>query len=507
MTNQRIFRPNRETSLRLSVFKNAVVHQASHRSRAIASLTLLLALGLIAPLSVDATAQDAPEPAAETATGSVPPSVGRSKDDKVEGLTTDATLELRAKRDQVSGELQAIARTMQLTGEKAAELEKSIEALSKTTESLKGALIESATRRKDIEKQISAGEQRLASIGVREDAIRKSFRERRSVLAEVLAALQRMGRNPPPALLVSPEDALGSVRTAILLGAVVPGIRHETDKLAADLKELIALRDSGKQEMEALVTAMASRQEEERRMDLLIAENDRLARTNSLQLQAERKQSEALAERASTMEALIRSLENEITSVRQAAELAKAEEAKRDQMSEEQKARTREIARSELPDKNRIAPAYPFSELQQKLELPVAGETLRQFGDPDGTGHQAQGVVIASQPGSVVTAPADAWVVFAGNFRSYGQMIILNAGDGYHMVLSGMDRISTSQGKFVLSGEPLATMGEKRVASATGLALETDRPTLYIELRKYGKPVDSRPWWLGDNSGKAQNDS
>lgn len=505
MTNQRIFRPNREKSLRLYVFKNAALNGASRRSRAMAPLILLLALGLPTLLSLDATAQNVPEPATETATGSVPPDVGGNKDGN--GVATDATLELRSKRDQVSGELQAIARTMQLSDEKAVELEKSIEALSKTTESLKSALIESATRRKDIEKQISAGEQRLASIGVREDAIRKSFRERRSVLAEVLAALQRMGRNPPPALLVSPEDALGSVRTAILLGAVVPGIRHETDKLAADLKELIALRDSGKQEMEALVAAMANRQEEERRMDLLIAENDRLARTNSLQLQAERKQSETLAERASTMEALIRSLENEITSVRQAAELAKAEEAKRDQMSEEQKARTREIARSELPDKNRIAPAYPFSELQHKLELPVAGETLRQFGDPDGTGHQAQGVVIASQPGSVVTAPADAWVVFAGNFRSYGQMIILNAGDGYHMVLSGMDRISTSQGKFVLSGEPLATMGEKRVASAAGLALETDRPTLYIELRKDGKPVDSRPWWLGGNSGKAQNDS
>lgn len=476
-------------------------------SRLAALRAFLMACGLAAIPVVHIAAQEAGVPSEpEASTGSVPPNVDALARTEA-NAPADAALELRAKRDQVSGELQNIARTMQLSTEKAAELEKSIEALSKTTQSLKTALIDSAKRRKDIEKQISEGEKNLASIGVREDAIRHSFRERRAVLAEVLAALQRMGRNPPPALLVSPEDALGSVRTAILLGAVVPGIRHETEKLATDLKELITLRDSGKQQMDALVTAMAGRQEEERRMDLLIAENDRLARTNSLQLQAERKQSETLAERASTMEALIRSLENEITSVRQASELAKAEEVKRNQMSEEQKARTREIARSEVPDKNRIAPAYPFSELQQKLELPVAGEVLRQFGDPDGTGHQAQGAVIASQPGSVVTAPADAWVVFAGNFRSYGQMIILNTGDGYHMVLSGMDRISTSQGKFVLSGEPLATMGEKRVASATGLALETDRPTLYIELRKDGKPVDSRPWWVGGDSGKAQNDS
>jgi len=107
----------------------------------------------------------------------------------------------------------------------------------------------------------------------------------------------------------------------------------------------------------------------------------------------------------------------------------------------------------------------------------------------------------------VVTAPADGLVVFAGAFRSYGQMIILDAGDGYHLVISGMDTISTRQGKFVFSGEPLAVMGAKRVASATALALETDRPTLYIEFRKDGKPVDSRPWWTAKDTGKARNDS
>lgn len=469
-------------------------------------------LASASPLSTQAqqssgTTQASTVPGAGETTGALPAANAVTGERIGSEETADPALELRAKRDQISSDLQDIATSMKLSEEKAAKLLRSIEQLEKTAESLKTALIDSAARRKDIETQISQGEKRLADIGVREDTIRASFRERRAMLAEVLAALQRMGRNPPPALLVSPEDALASVRTAILLGAVVPGIRHETDKIAADLEELISLRVAGKREMEGLVAAIADRQEEERRMDLLLAENERLAQTNSLQLQVERKQSEALAERATTMEALIRSLEDEITSVRQAAELARAEEARLNQMSEAQRARAMELAQSGLPDKNRIAPAYPFSELKQKLELPVAGETLRQFGDPDGTGHQAQGVVIASQAGALVTAPADAWVVFAGNFRSYGQMIILNTGDGYHMVLSGMDRISTSQGKFVLSGEPLATMGEKRVASATALALETDRPTLYIELRKDGKPVDSRPWWVGGDSGKAQNDT
>ena len=396
---------------------------------------------------------------------------------------------------------------MRVSDEKAAELQESIAALSKTSESLKQALIDSAARRKELERKIAAGEKKLAELGVSEDKIRHSFKDRRAILAEVLAALQRMGRNPPPALLVSPEDALASVRTAILLGAVVPGIRKETEKLAADLAELVRLREEGEKETETLVATMASRQEEERRMDLLLVENDRLSRQNTLELAAEKRRAEELAARASTMEGLIASLESEIRSVREAADKARAEEERLRRLSDEQRQKARELAASSLPDKNRIAPAYAFSDLKHKLELPAAGEILRQYGDPDGTGHEAKGMVIASAPGSLVTAPADGWVVYAGEFRSYGQMIILNTGDGYHVVLSGMDRINTGQGKFVLSGEPLAVMGEKRVASATALALETDRPTLYIEFRKDGKPVDSREWWTGSGSGKAQNDS
>nr|WP_246701848.1 murein hydrolase activator EnvC [Rhizobium terricola] len=474
------------------------------RSRALLLRALAATTLLVLPAggsSQEATAQT-PPPASVEASPPAPPSPAGA-----ESGTGDAAVALRQKRDQIGRELQELSRSMQVSGDKAKELESSIAALAKTSESLKTALIESAARRKDLERKIAEGGRKLADLGLSEDRIRASFRDRRAILAEVLAALQRMGRNPPPALLVTPEDALASVRTAILLGAVVPGIRKETEKLADDLAELVRLRQEGEKETETLIATMASRQEEERRMDLLLVENDRLSRQNTLELATEKRRAEELAAKASNMEGLIASLENEIRSVRDAAEQARAEEERLKALSEEQRQKARELALSSLPDKNRIAPAYAFSDLKQKLELPAAGDILRQFGDPDGTGHEAKGMVIASTPGALVTAPADGWVVFAGEFRSYGQMIILNTGDGYHMVLSGMDRINTSQGKFVLSGEPLAVMGEKRVASATALALETDRPTLYIEFRKDGKPVDSRQWWAGSGSGKAQNDT
>ncbi|WP_092586766.1 murein hydrolase activator EnvC family protein [Rhizobium mongolense] len=419
----------------------------------------------------------------------------------------DPAAELKKKRDETRTQLEAISKTINLSSDKVAALQKSIADLDKSSTNIRQALIDSAARRKTLEKQILESEKKLADLGIKEDAIRHSLHGRRGLLAEVLAALQRMGRNPPPALLVTPDDALASVRSAILLGAVVPGMRKETDKLAADLANLAALQAASVLEKANLTATMTNGIEEERRMDLLLAENDKLSRSNAADLEAEKKRSEELAGKATTLEGLVASMESEIASVREAAEAARQEEENRKLLTDEQRAQARALADSGVPDKNRIAPAYPFGELKAKLELPVAGDTLRHFGDADGTGHEAMGMTLATNPDTVVTAPADGLVVFAGAFRSYGQMIILDAGDGYHLVLSGMDIISTRQGKFVFAGEPLAVMGAKRVASATALALETNRPTLYIEFRKDGKPVDSRPWWSAKDTGKARNDS
>ncbi|CAN7345215.1 murein hydrolase activator EnvC [Rhizobium sp. LjRoot30] len=456
----------------------------------LAGLSLAVVAGLSQPPFL-------PEAFAQEKSGTQPRIVAES----------DPTAELQRERDLTRSELETLSRTMTLSAEKAASLKQSIDALEKSTVSLRSALIDSANRRKQLDKQIAASGEKLAELNIRRDKIHGSLKERRGLLAEVLAALQRMGRNPPPALLVTPDDALASVRSAILLGAVVPGIRKETERLATDLQELATLSAEILTEKANFTTTVTNNLEEERRMDLLIVENDKLSRKTAEELEAERRHAKDLAARATSLEGLIGSLETEITSVREAAALAKAEEEKRRQMTDEQRQKAKELAENGVPDKNRIAPAYAFSDLKNKLELPVAGEIIRQFGDADGTGHPAKGMTIASTPGMLVTAPADGSVVFAGVFRSYGQVVILNTGDGYHLVMSGMDQIKTRQGKFVFAGEPLAVMGEKRVASATALALETDRPTLYIEFRKGDQPVDSRPWWTATGTGKARNDT
>ena len=94
-------------------------------------------------------------------------------------------------------------------------------------------------------------------------------------------------------------------------------------------------------------------------------------------------------------------------------------------------------------------------------------------------------------------------MVYAGPFRNYGQLLILNAGGGYHVLLAGMDRISVDLGQFVVTGEPVAVMGG-RMQTAASSVTGAGQPVLYVEFRKDGTPVDPSPWWAASESEKVR---
>jgi septal ring factor EnvC (AmiA/AmiB activator) len=156
-----------------------------------------------------------------------------------------------------------------------------------------------------------------------------------------------------------------------------------------------------------------------------------------------------------------------------------------------------------LSDPGRLAPAVAFADMRGRLRLPVNGVRVREFGGADGVGGTQKGLSIASRPGGEITAPCDGWVVYAGRFRSYGQLLILNAGGGYHVLLAGMERISVDLGQFVLTGEPVAVMGDGSQASPAG-ASGPKQPVLYVEFRKDGTPIDPSPWWATNESEKVR---
>ncbi|HZP76960.1 MAG TPA: peptidoglycan DD-metalloendopeptidase family protein [Pseudolabrys sp.] len=389
-------------------------------------------------------------------------------------------------RDQ---ELQSTREEQKKAADKEAALKREIEEIGADRRKINQDLIDTASRVRQVETSIAATEARLKPLDDNESLIRKSLEGRRAVIAEVLAALQRIGRRPPPALLVSPEDALASVRSAILLGAVLPEMREQTQALANDLGELLRVRKAIADERAKLQTDLAAIAQDRERMTLLMQERAKQQSDSEKALEAERARATALAQQADNLKDLIAKLEQGLDS----ATKAQRDAAKGDSRP----------ALSAFRDPGRLAPAVAFASLRGQIPLPVNGIKLREFGASDNTGGTEKGISIATRAAAQVTAPCDGWVVYAGNFRSYGQLLILNAGGGYHVLLAGMERISVDLGQFVLTGEPVAVMGSGSHIAAV-LATGSTQPVLYVEFRKDGIPVDPGPWWAANEGEKVR---
>jgi septal ring factor EnvC (AmiA/AmiB activator) len=148
----------------------------------------------------------------------------------------------------------------------------------------------------------------------------------------------------------------------------------------------------------------------------------------------------------------------------------------------------------------RIKPAMPFAEARGMLPIPVQGHRVLTFGEKTQYGSQSKGVVIETRHLAQVVSPCDGWIVYAGEFRSYGQLLIINAGGGYHILLAGLSQIDAQLGQFVLTGEPVGVMS---AAAKSSTHAQDNAPVLYIEFRKDQRPVDPDPWW-SDGSRKVQ---
>ncbi len=386
--------------------------------------------------------------------------------------------ELRSARDQ-----------QHKSAETEAALKREIEQIGADRRKLNQDLIDTAGRLRGVELKIVATQERLKSLDDNERSIRISLDGRRAVIGEVLAALQRIGRRPPPALIASPEDALQSVRTAMVLGAVLPQMRHEVEALANDLSELLAVRKKIDAERNQLKTEVAALDDERARMSVLVEERQKQSAEREKALDAERARAGNLARDVDNLKDLIAKLEQALSpAAREAREAARSDNRP---------------ALSAFRDPGRLAPAVAFASLRGQVPIPVNGVKLREFGAPDSSGGAEKGLSIATRAGAQVTAPADGWVVYAGPFRSYGQLLILNVGGGYHVLLAGMERISVDLGQFVLTGEPVAMMGSGSHIAAI-LATGSSQPVLYVEFRKDGVPVDPGPWWAAGEGEKVR---
>lgn len=399
-------------------------------------------------------------------------------------------LDVLKERDK---ELESVRAEQKRATETEKKLRSEIDRLGEDRRKLNQTMIETAARIRGAEQDIAAIESRLDLLDNTERGINGSLEGRREVIAQILAALQRIGRNPPPALLVRPEDVLQSLRTAILLGAVLPELRKEADVLAADLADLVRVRSEAAAERTRRATDLATLSEQRTRMNLLIEERQRRLAEVETELSASRSRAMQLSLQVDNLKDLIARLEANLGSSERAARTGEETRQQPDGRSN----------LAALQDPGRLSPAVAFASAKGMLPLPVNGTRTREFGASDSFGGTYKGMSITARPAAQVTAPCDGWVVYAAPYRSYGQLLILNAGGGYHVLLAGMDKISVDLGQFVLTGEPVGVMGsgEERLA---GFGTGGSQPVLYIEFRKDGLPVDPSPWWATNNSEKVR---
>jgi murein hydrolase activator len=392
-------------------------------------------------------------------------------------------------------ELEATRAQQKGAAELQQKLKAEIAAIGQDRSKLNAQLIDIAGQVRSVETRIGDAEARLRPLDSREQQIRSSLDSRRSEIVEVLAALQRAGRRTPPALLVRPEDALQSLRTAMLLGAVVPELRARAEKLVGDLTELVTLRKTIATERDQLAVDRDKLGDDQTRLAALVEERQRKQSSIEKDMETEGARAIALSQQVDSLQGLIAKMEQDLKSAAKAAATATLQGAPATLNGKPNL--------GALKDPARMSPAIAFASAKGLFAMPVNGVKIRDFGGSDGAGGVEKGISLATRAGAQVTTPCDGWVVYAGPFRSYGQLLILNAGGGYHVLIAGMERISVNIGQFVLTGEPVATMGAtSQVASI--LAANASQPVLYVEFRKDGTPIDPGPWWAANEGEKVR---
>ncbi len=394
-------------------------------------------------------------------------------------------------------ELRGVEDTLRASEEQRRAIEAEIESVRADRARLSAALIETTAKVQDAERGASAAGDKLASLNATADELSRSLERRRAVIADVLAALQRMGSNPPPAILVKPNDMSEAVRAATVMAALIPELKSQTESVRNDLDALAKTRSSIAIERDELTQRGQALAVDKMRLGALIDARQQSLASAQDALGSQRQRASDLARQATSLKDLIGRLDSENDARRTAAAAAHATEAA---AAAEIEASAR-AARGSNP--GRLKPEIAFGDARGQVPLPAAGSILKTFGSPDGLGGAERGLSLATPAGATVSAPADGAVLFAGLYRSYGQLLIMDAGGGYYVLLAGMDRINVESGEFVLAGEPIGVMGDGSVRMATAAAVGAARPVLYIELRKDGTAIDPGPWWAKADIEKA----
>ena len=456
-----------------------------------------------------------------------------------------------ADRTKVQARLDANRNLLKESEARAGSIKSDMGQLTEERAKLNTDLIKTGDAIKKTERQMTAIEKRLGVLEKKETSLRTSLGSRHQSIAGLLGAMQRMGRNPPPVIITQRSDALKMVRSAMLLARAFPKLRGEAEALSTELNELVTVLTGIRQESERLRQQSVELREARSKLDYLMQTKRQSLNVRRMELAEVEKTVKVVGRNVGSLEQLLKTLEPELKKKTiigreiSAAELKqspKAEELRpaikppetkvainipppairptqpsppatpvviRPPANPAPKPQSRpsivEPAVKLAPDGGfignaaRLTPAIPFHRARGQLPLPAEGNVETRFGESTQFGGRSKGIVIKTRYGAQITSPCDGWVVYAGKFRTYKQLLIIKAGNGYHVLLAGLSRIDVKAGQFILAAEPVGTM-----KNAPGQRAGKDSPRLYVEFRKDGRPINPRPWWSASATQKVQ---
>jgi len=345
---------------------------------------------------------------------------------------------------------------------RAKSLETQVNADRAAVEAMQGELVRLAATAQARESDIAALGPQIQDLEDRRKTAREALALRLNTLMAGLSALERIERRPPAAMLARPGEAVDRARSAQLLAALVPRLSADAEELKSRMAEIDTYESSLIARRTTLEQARAELAASRRGIEAALVKRNAERRLLDAALGAERARLDGFAREAKDIESLLARIE--------AGRAAKS---------------------ARIEDDEGPPPKISAQALAAVAgRLPARGRIVRAFGQADASGNHADGLTVESTEGAQVVSPVSAKVAFAGPFKGFGQLLILAAPGGYHVLLSGMTRLYVDPGQDIKGGEPVGILGEDGPPSR-----------LYIEVRAKGKPVDPLPY-LAAHDGK-----
>lgn len=345
-------------------------------------------------------------------------------------------------------------------------------------------MIKAAKKIQNNEEKLSQMELQLENLKSELKKTEEGFSQEDDNLIKTLAALQNLALKPTEALLVQPLTPVEIIRSAILLRETIPYLEENAARIRKTLLNIAQKKELMEKQIAQISKQKKILEQEHNRMKVLVQKKSKMRNAVEIKSEMAKKNMDKLAAQANDLRDLLGKIETQRIEKQKKAEEQRikeqkaAEELHKAQLNKKEEYQTTNLINSYSRDKIQT----DFAKAKGSLPLPARGKIITAYGEQMVKGVSSKGITIRTRNQAQVIAPFDGSVIFSGPFRGYGNLIIIEHGNGYLSLLAGLQTMDTEVGQMLLAGEPIGQMPTDGDAK------------LYMEIRKDNHPVDPMAW-------------